>query len=159
MDYILDRQLMFLYALKILRIALTYFAMFLALKIFLPEYEDLVYDQQKPPPSLTRFLWIALAFDVALNIMMIVSCVLLKQALGAAPIAQVFDKTFFSRYAVDYVITTALFLIFAVVIARVMQSKKHFKYRYEGQRAIRAYREIAFGISVVACIFPACMFQ
>jgi hypothetical protein len=45
-------------------------------------------------------------------------------------------------------------LAIAYFLAGVVQSKKYFKYKYEGLRAVRAYQDMVYSVAIPVFLFP-----
>ena len=154
MDAIFDSQFFILYIIKGVRMLFTYIALFLATRVFSPIYEEQVYDQKKNPPPLWKFLLIFFAFDVSLNVFLVVVLFLLKFLFKSEDNAFVVDQYLFSKYLTDYMISIVVLLLTGFMVGSVMMDKKYFKYRYEGLRAIRAYESMMFNIAIIVYIVP-----
>jgi hypothetical protein len=153
-DLVLDTQFVVLYLIKAVRIAFTYIALFLTTKVFSPIYEEKVYDKKENPPSLAMFLMIYVGFDLAFNVFIMVVLFLLKFLFKTDDNAFPIDKYLFYKYMTDYVISMLFVFIIAVLVAGIIQSKKYFKYKYEGLRAVRAFQDVVFYVASVIFIFP-----
>jgi len=154
MDILIDSQFFVLYVIKAIRILFTYIALFLATRVFSPIYEEVVYDQKKNPPPLSKFLTIFLGFDVAFNTFLVVVLFLLKFLFKTDDNNFVVDKYLFNKYLIDYAISMIVVLFIGFMVAKVMMDKKYFKYKYEGLRAIRAYESVMFNVCIAVYIFP-----
>ncbi len=154
MDLVLDSQFFILYIIKCIRILFTYIALFLATRIFSPIYEDIVYDQKKLPPPLWQYLLIFLGFDAGFNAFLVVLLFLLQFLFKTDDNSFVIDKYLFYKYLTDYVISMVLLLAIGFMISKVITDKKYFKYKYEGLRAIRAYENMIFSVSIPVYLFP-----
>jgi hypothetical protein len=153
-DIVLDTQFVVLYLIKAVRIAFTYIALFLTTKVFSPIYEEKVYDKKENPPSLSMFLLIYIGFDLAFNVFIMVVLFLLKFLFKTDDNAFPIDKFLFYKYMTDYAISMIFVFVIAVLVASIIQSKKYFKYKYEGLRAVRAFQDVVFYIASVIFIFP-----
>jgi hypothetical protein len=153
-DVLFDTQFIILYVIKAIRIGFTYLALFLATKIFAPMYEETVYDKKTNPPSLMKYLLLFIAFDVSFNVFLIVVLFLLKFLFKTDDNAFVIDRYLFYKYLIDYAVSLTLLFALASLISIVITNKKYFKYKYEGLRAIRAFQEMIFYMSIIVYIFP-----
>ena len=153
-DILLDTQFIVLYVIKFVRILFTYIALFLSTKVFTPIYEDTVYDKKENPPPLTKFLMIYFAFDIALNVFILTVLFLLKFLFKTEDNAFAVDKYLFGKYFMDYSLSMFFLLLIGYFLAGVVQSKKYFKYKYEGLRAVRAYQDMMFSAAVPIFLFP-----
>ena len=157
LEMIIDSQFYVIYVIKALRILFAYVALFLTTRMFVPIYEDTVYDAKKDPPGLWKFMLIFLAFDVSLNVFLLVLLYLLKYLFKSDENSFVVDDLLIGSFMVDYVIGILIIMVLGILIGRVIMQKKYFKYKYEGVRAIRAFEKIIFFISIVIIILPLYM--
>ena len=150
----IEPQLFVLYGLKVIRLLFIYVALFISTRMFIPIYENAVYDDKADPPPLWKFLLIFLGFDISLNIFLLVLMVLLKYLFKSDDNTFIIDGSLITKYCYDYVCSTSLILLVSALISFVIVEKKYFKYKYEGMRAIRAFEKIVFYISMVNLAMP-----
>ena len=154
LEMIIDSQFYVIYVIKALRILFAYVALFLTTRMFVPIYEDIVYDAKKDPPGLWRFMLIYLAFDVSLNVFLLVLLFLLKYLFKTDDNTFIVDSALIGNFLLDYVVGMFMTMVIGVLVGRVIIMKKYFKYKYEGVRAIRAFESIVFWIAVVNILIP-----
>jgi len=154
LEMIIDSQFYVMYVIKALRILFAYVALFLTTRMFVPIYEDIVYDAKKDPPGLWRFMLIYLAFDVSLNVFLLVLLFLLKYLFKTDDNTFIVDNQLIGNFLVDYLVGMFIIMVMGILIGRVVIMKKYFKYKYEGVRAIRAFERIVFWIAVVNILLP-----
>jgi hypothetical protein len=154
LEMIIDSQFYVLYVIKALRILFAYVALFLTTRMFVPIYEDTVYDSKKDPPGLWKFMLIYLAFDVSLNVFLLVLLYLLKYLFKSDENSFVIDNLLIGYFITDYIIGMVIIMILGMLIGRIIIQKKYFKYKYEGVRAIRAFEKIVFFIAIVMILMP-----
>ena len=154
MEIIFDNQFYAMYVIKGIRILFTYISLFLATRVFSPIYEETVYDKKGNPPPLWKYLLIFLAFDLSLNVFLVVVLTLLRFLFKSDDNSFVVDNYLFMKYITDYSIAMVIILVTGYMIGRVMMDKKYFKYRYEGLRAIRAYQSMMFSVAIVIIAIP-----
>jgi hypothetical protein len=154
LEMIIDSQFYVIYVIKALRILFAYVALFLTTRMFVPIYEDIVYDAKKDPPGLWRFMLIYLAFDVSLNVFLLVLLFLLKYLFKTDDNTFIVDSALIGNFLMDYVVGMFMIMVIGVLVGRVIIMKKYFKYKYEGVRAIRAFESIVFWIAVVNILIP-----
>jgi hypothetical protein len=154
MDLLFDTQFLILYVIKAIRIGFTYLALFLTTKVFTPIYEEAVYDKKENPPALIKYLLIYIGFDLAFNVFIFVVLFLLKFLFKTDDNTFAIDSYLFMKYGLDYFISMLYVFLISVLVAEVIMSKKYFKYKYEGLRAIRAYQDIVFYTAIFIFIFP-----
>lgn len=136
---------------KAFRSLLTWVSAYLAAKLFQDKYMQQVYIDRIAPSGLTGF---------------VVTFAMFQAAFAALSIAVMGGVTYvlagtraelgvLVRFAVmDVVAELVAGLSIIYVVANVMQNKKYFNYKYEGLRAIRALRSIAFQVNMVTANIP-----
>jgi hypothetical protein len=117
-------------------------------------YEETVYEKKKDPPGLWKFILIFVAFDVSLNIFLLVLLYLIKYLFKSDDSAFIIDNQLISSHIIDYLFALSATGIMAYLVGRVIVQKKYFKYKYEGMRAIRAFEKIVFYIAIVNILVP-----
>jgi uncharacterized protein YbjT (DUF2867 family) len=64
------------------------------------------------------------------------------------------DDAFLRMWAIDAAAVAVSVAVLAFLVAEVVQSKKYFRYKYEGERGIRAVRDMSFYIYCVLLPVP-----
>jgi hypothetical protein len=154
MDMIMNKQFLFLYIVKGIRLGFITLALFLSARIFEEMYVKAVFTQNKDPPSLFIFLGIFLAFDMAFFLFTFITLALIRYIFADPKGAFVIDSQFLTRMVMDYAITTIFIGVIGLIVCDIIRKKKYFRYKLEGPRAIRAAQEVMFGISGVFLIIP-----
>lgn len=136
---------------KIGRVAGAYMAAFMATKVFQERYIDQVFMKKGDPPPLTGMLATFMMLYILFSLM----------AFGAVSALGWFMKepagNFMKRAmlgGLDFGCEMVSTLIMCTVIAKIMTNKKYFSYRYEGLRAIRAYREVLVVVAGIHGLTP-----
>jgi len=153
-DILFDHQFIIMYVIKGIRILFMYIALFLATRIFIPMYEVAVYDNKTSPPALWKYLLIFLGFDLAFNAFLVVTLYLLMFIFSSPDNTFPINKYLFMKYLMDYVMSMSLLLIISYIVSTVIVTKKYFKYKYEGPRAIRAFESLVFKVGIVIVLLP-----
>jgi hypothetical protein len=130
------------YAVKAVRMLLTWAALTFAKGIFVPLYNDAVYTKNNRPPSPLIFVFIYIGLDIGLNAMLFVILIALKYMFKTRDNAFFINDKVLSAVLVDYALSTLLIIIIAAVVGVVIQKKKYFRYRFEGDRGIRAMSDM-----------------
>jgi hypothetical protein len=155
MEMIFDMQFVILYIVKILRILVIRFISYdMAVNTAIQQYEYLVYEQKKAPPSLINFMWIFFGFDLFFHAFMLIflglSTYLFKSDTNNFPV----DAYLMKKFAFDYLSTTTLIMVIGFLIGRTIREKKYFRYKHEGQRGIRAFADMMKTISITITLIP-----
>jgi len=161
MDIILDTMFFvlyfffFFYFFKGVNLALAYLSLYLTERLFSELYMKKVYALEKDPPSLHNFLWIFMIIHVCLNVFFVVFMLLLLYMFNKEGKNNFFINGFVIKtYIKDLLAIFFVLGIIAMIVASIMQKKRYFRYRTEGLRAIRGYKEILFYSAVVIFILP-----
>lgn len=151
---VLAAPFLIMYFIKLLRILFVWASLHFAEHVFQLWYARTVYGKNEDPPSPVTMIGIFLLIDMTMNLsLMAILFVVMKMfdtSSGRFPI----NASFLKAYAVDYLCVTAALFVITAVIAQVVQTKKYFRYRYEGDRGIRALQTISFYVAVVLLLIP-----
>lgn len=154
MELIFDSQFFVMYALKLINYGFLFLSLYMAEKLFSEMYMKKVYAEQIAPPALQTFLLLMLLIHAGFNLFVFVILTLLI-ILFKRPTNSFFINWYLVQtYLLDYIITTVLFTIVSVIIGVVMQKKRYFRYKTEGLRAIRAFKEIIQFTSMIIYAMP-----
>jgi hypothetical protein len=155
-DIFVDNHFVFTYILKVLNYLIFYISVYFAEKIFTEMYMKTVYADNKDPPNLLTLYGIVLGISIALNIFMITVLILVMYIvkLSKDGSSYVITPELIFTYLKDYFILTVLSTSLLCVIGYMMQIKKYFRYKTEGLRAIRAYKESMLIIYAILTSIP-----
>lgn len=153
-DILKDKTFAVLYSLKVLRGLLLWAALGLAKSIFMPYYNTAVYANNKSPPHPLYFVLVFLGIDLALNIGIILILMLLRHIFQYTDSGFPIDQHVMHAIWTDYVLSMLLIAVLAMVIAAVIRRKKYFRYRFEGDRGIRAMSSMILWVSVAVLLIP-----
>lgn len=138
LDVLADSQFLMLYGLKLLRFLLVFLSLALARRVFQGIYNEKVYTQNAAPPHpammVAIFLGIDIGFAVALVVILSFIKYLFYHGAGTFPV----DGFLISRFILDYCLSTLVIATLAFIISDVICKRKYFRYRYEGERGVRA---------------------
>lgn len=155
MDIILDNQFMALYILKLLQYGLLVGAIFLTEKIFSNMYMEKVYANNGDPPDLMIMLSICVAIYTAFALFLATVLFLIHLIVEKHGIRNfVINTDLIKKFFIDYAASTLLLFLLLSIICMYMQSKKYFRYKTEGLRAIRAFGDIIMSIAPVVFAVP-----
>lgn len=155
MDIILDNQFMALYVLKLLQYGLLVGAIFLTEKIFSNMYMERVYANNGDPPDLMIMLSICVAIYTAFTLFLATVLFLIHLVVEKHGIRNfVINIDLIKKFFIDYAASTLLLFLLLSIICMYMQSKKYFRYKTEGLRAIRAFGDIIMSIAPVVFAVP-----
>lgn len=153
-DMIMDGQFFILYLIKFIRCLFNYISFFIATRIFVPIYEENVYDKKQNPPSLKIFLLIFTILDLSLNGFLLTILFLLKFIFKSQNNTFPIDYDLIIKYGIDYFSCTLITLTIGLMIGNVIKNKRYFAYKYEGNRGIRAYESMMWRVSIIVNMIP-----
>lgn len=153
-EVITDPTFMIIYILKTVRVLMLYFATLISRTIFLPYYQNTVYTQNTNPPSLALLLLIFIGVDFGLNLVVGIALFLTKHVFETRANNFPVNQELIRLYYIDYACCTVLMTIMGFAFANVIQRKQYFRYRFEGDRAIRAFGSINLWVASVIVYIP-----
>lgn len=136
---------------KIIRIAISVFAIKLGTSRMNIKYIENVVAQDIEPPSLTYSLGLMFVMDVIFNLSFLATIYILGQR--NAYINEVFN-TNYNKFLLDYSGYLLVFLMIGGILTSQFSNKKYFRYREDGTRGIRALEEILIYISIILHLIP-----
>ena len=155
LDIIMDNQFIALYVLKILQLGLIVGAIFLTEKIFSSMYMQKVYANNGDPPNLMIMLCIFVAIDFAFALFLVIVLYLVSLIAEKHGLRNfIINNDLIKKFMIDYTCSTVLLFILLSIITVYLQSKKYFRYKTEGLRAIRAFGDMAISIAPVILLVP-----
>jgi hypothetical protein len=147
-------HVLLLYAMKAAHVAVAWYATRFAERAFASRYRRSTYAEDNAPPSPVLYVLLALALDLgahaALGVGLLVARKLFKSDDNAFPV----DEAFLALWAVDAALVVLAVGVLSLLLAEVVQSKKYFRYKYEGERGLRALRDMMFYVYCVMAPVP-----
>jgi hypothetical protein len=130
---------------KVMRIILCYIALFIAQNYTSQVYMDKVLVNNENPPRLSNLVFLTAIIEAVMMVIFIgllyITDSQFKVGLGGS---------FFTEYVLpDYFLGTFFIVLYGLVVASKMYSKKYFLYKEDGMRAIRALTDILFSITCI----------
>ena len=153
-DVFRDTSFIIVYIVKGLRIFFIWCALIFARAFFQARFNDVVYVQNKLPPHPAWFVLIFLTFDLGLNVSLYVMFKTLMFLFKSKDTDFPINATVMRLILIDYVISTSLIAVLALFLAVVIRRRKYFRYRYEGDRGIRALSDMILWTSAALMIIP-----
>jgi hypothetical protein len=150
----MEPQQILLYSLKLLRVGIAAIAIAAAEKIFQSVYKKLVYVYDEEPPNLAWFIGLVLLIDLAIHAIIAVILTITAQIFASSNNTFPVNRDMLMMWGFDYVISTIPIALITLCTATVLKFKKYFRYKYEGQRAIRALAKVAFYTYAVILPIP-----
>jgi hypothetical protein len=150
----MEPQQILLYSLKLLRVGIAAIAIAAAEKIFQSVYKKRVYVYDEEPPNLLWFIGLVLLIDLAIHAIVAVILTVIAQIFASSNNTFPVNRDMLMMWGFDYVISTLPIALITMCTATVLKFKKYFRYKYEGQRAIRALAKIVFYTYAVILPIP-----
>jgi hypothetical protein len=142
---VLSKRTVVLYALKALRLLTAWATLLVATRTFQDVYRDRVYTRDESPPNPAWFVLMFVVADLAVQAIVVGILAAVRHMLSPGegsgfPI----DGHLITAWLVDVAASTAVIAVISLVIGQVIKHKKYFRYKYEGERGIRAMREMVY---------------
>jgi hypothetical protein len=154
LESITDSTVLGVYTLKAIRLGIAWVSLRVASRTFQAWYSRAVYEQNGIPPNPAFFVALFLGLDAALHAVVLTILygimMLYKSQENDFPI----DSNLLNAWALDYAMVTVVVGVISVILAMVVRSKKYFRYRYEGERGIRALQEMCMSTYAVILFLP-----
>jgi len=154
MDIILDTLFYTIYVLKFINLGFVALSLHLTEKLFSEMYMKKVYALDENPPSLNRFIGLFLLIHSGFNLFNLIILILLHYMFKTPGGTFFINWYLISTYLKDFLLINLFLVIVSIIISGLIQKKKYFRYRTEGLRAIRGFREIMFFAACVVYIIP-----
>jgi len=151
---LLRSPLLLMYLTKGTRVFFAWAALHFAERIFHMWYVRRVYGQGKTPPNPLGFVGLFLSFEAVMTTLLFVVFLGIRLMAGDGPGYFPVNGAFLKAFVVDYVFSTLCVFSVSAVIAAVVQKKKYFRYKYEGERGIRALSTMTFYVALVLLLVP-----
>lgn len=140
------------FAFKVLHVAGAWLSAFMAAKIFQDRYIEQVYMKKGDPPPLAGMLMTFLMLHL------LFSAIVFMMVAVLAYVVMHEDRPMLVKrgmlVSLDLGCEIIGTMILGSVLANIMTNKRLFSYRYEGLRAIRAYREVLVSLTAVQGLTP-----
>jgi hypothetical protein len=139
------------YGVKVLRLIYTYSALLIAKNYTSQIYMEKVLVKGENPPHLSNLLHIFILIEIGIMSIFL----LLFYGVDATFKLGFAEKELFSSMLIpDYLISLLFIYVYGKIVSTSMSKKKYFLYKEDGLRAIRAYTELLFSITLVNALIP-----
>jgi len=136
LDLFLDRQFMYLYAVKIAHVFLFALSVYISTVIFKKKYQRDVFEKHKGPPTLYSFMGMIFAFFIALNVFVFLLLILFSYLFQKTSYFSFLDTDFIYAYVVDLCLSLLLMLCIFMILTHFVSRKRYFNYKYDGYKTI-----------------------
>ena len=154
LESVTEPTTMMLYGLKAVRLACASAALNVASGTFETMYVRNVYTLDAPPPNPAILVALAIGLDAALSAIVLLVLYTTMRVFKTAENDFPIDGSLLWAWVHDYVAATLAIGALSLVVGEVIRSKKYFRYKYEGERGIRAMREMMWYIYCVLLPIP-----
>ena len=153
-DVIMDSKFIAIYVLKIVHYLVLLGALFLTEKLFSEMYMKRVYAENSDPPDILVMLGIFLAIDAGFMLFLITILLLLMYIFKTDSDSSIFNGNLIKSFLGDFALFISVVAIISAIIGHVIQQKRYFRYKTEGLRGIRAYKDIIAAIAGIITLVP-----
>lgn len=153
-ESVTDPTTLMLYALKAVRLAIASAALNVAAGTFTAMYVRCVYTLDVPPPNPAVMVALALGLDAALSAIVLLVLYTAMRIFKAPDNDFPVDSALLWAWAHDYFAATLAVGALSLIVGEVVRSKKYFRFKYEGERGIRAMREMMWYVYCVLLPIP-----
>lgn len=136
-----------LFGVKALRVASCYISLTITANYMAQIYMDKVLINQENPQHLVNFVSMFAIIDA------IIFALIIGIVFAASALLKI-DISVINILIQDYMFFSLMVSISGVIITTTMYNKKYFMYKDDGLRAIRALKDIMFGLAIFHGIVP-----
>lgn len=154
MDIILDKRFLGLYLFKLITFGILVGSMFFAEKIFSEIYMKKVYAENQDAPSIMQMYGIFVGLLLGFHLFLVTIMLLLMYIFKTPANDFLISGDFIKRFLIDFALYLVILSLVLIVVGTVLAKKRYFRYKTEGLRCIRAYRELAIGIGAILVVIP-----
>lgn len=150
-----DYHLLFLaYFVKLFRVSVLWFIMYLVEKVYLDQYLNRVYVEDSKPPGLMTYIIICMSIENVVFLLLLLALFLMMMKFKGPTNSFFIDNSVMMLLLVDYLISTLLIVAIGAAIAGVVQDRNLFRFSDDGMRGIRAHAAILVPVSILVLVFP-----
>ena len=146
-ESLLQPEVLTIYGLKVVRLVVVWMATTVASRAFQAIYRQRVYAEDAQPPHPAAMVAMAIGLDAVAHI-------IIGTVLMAARTVWHIETSVLQMWALDWALVSVLVVSLSLILSHVVYSKKYFRYKYEGERGIRALQELMLRIYLVAVPIP-----
>ena len=143
-----------LYVLKVVRILVAWYALRVAGNVFQSMYSTAVYTRDMDAPTTTQFIGMFMAVDLAFNLLIAAVLVFCKHIFKSVDNEFPVDSHLMSAWALDYGLSSVVIFVLSYIIGQVVENKRYFRYKFEGDRGIRAMQQMVMYVYMVVMFIP-----
>jgi hypothetical protein len=149
-----------LYGIKVARIMVIWIALYAIDKVWQDAFVQSLVENEasgaedRPPPAMWPIIVLALGAEAVFMMVVILCLVLVGVMYGGPKSTYALDAPLLRLVGIDYVLSTAVLIGIGVLVARVAQDGKIFRFRDDGMRGIRATCSMLLSIAAVVIALP-----
>ena len=153
-DVVTSPLFLTVYAMKVVRFLVAWYALRVSAKYFQEMYDSRVYAYEGDPPSPWRFIGIFIGVDALINALIMGLLVGGNYMFSDPSVNPLIEWSVLISVLVDYVATTVVVTALAGIIGHIVKQKKYFRYKYEGDRGIRAMQRMIMNVYGIVVLVP-----
>jgi hypothetical protein len=163
-NFALDRELQsrhfvatiaYPFVMKAVSIGCVFLSAYLARAVFENALNERLFTRQTAPPSLYKYVAWFIGFHLLFFTLLSVATAVVLYYSRIVTFIDVRDlMSVVAHSVVDFVIVALITLVITMFLTNMLSSKKYFRYRDEGHRALRAISTIVPQLYVVVAIIP-----
>lgn len=154
LDDMFEPQQLVIWALKALRIGIAAVVLDVAARAYRGVYQRRVHVLDQPPPDPAVFVAMFLALDATFHLLVLAVLFTLFKMLKTPDNSFPIDLDVISRWAIDYVAGTVVIMLLCLSLGYIIKNKRYFRFRHEGDRAIRSLAKMSFYVYAVTVPIP-----
>lgn len=143
-----------IYLLKLINYLFLYVSLYLTDRLFSEQYMKKVYGEETNPPNILQFPFLSLSIQSGFSFFLFIILILLMTIFKKENNTFAINWYVIKTYLFDFILTLIMISVVSIIVGMIIQKKKYFRYKTEGLRAIRAYKEILKYLSIVLYLLP-----
>lgn len=153
-DFLLDREFIVLYFLKVVNFTFLVFSLYITESLFNELYIKKVYRDKESPPRLIYLVLLCYGLHTIMNLVLVTILILMAYIFVENIHPFVINRTLLLHYLRDYAGTSLIHAGFCLLFAYIAEKKRYFRYQIEGLRTIRGLSEFILYLGVFFYVVP-----
>lgn len=153
-DFVLDRQFIVLYFLKVVNFAFLLFSLYISESLFNEIYIKKVYRDNEDPPRLVYLVLLCYGLHTIMNLILVTILILMAYIFSDNIHPFVVDRSLLLHYLRDYAGVSLIHMGLCLLFAYIAEKKRYFRYQIEGLRTIRGVSEFILYLGILLYVIP-----
>ncbi len=162
-DFVLDRQFIVLYFLKVVNFAFLLFSLYISESLFNEIYIKKVYrdkadkadkENKEDPPRLVYLVLLCYGLHTIMNLILVTILILMAYIFSDNIHPFVVDRSLLLHYLRDYAGVSLIHMGLCLLFAYIAEKKRYFRYQIEGLRTIRGVSEFILYLGILLYVIP-----